>query len=94
MNDERLMIKAKRDYHVVVAEAWRVYDRDVEDARKVRDESLEKIGDPRDPDTWRVYNESTLDTRIVFEEAIKKKRLDKNIKVAIVEAKKAKLKEA
>lgn len=59
----------------------------------IRDESLDKVGDPRDPETWKVYNESTLAARIVFEEAIKPTRLKKNVKVAIVEAKKAKLKE-
>lgn len=87
MDDERELIKAKKDYHMAVSEAWRVYDKAVEEARVVRDDALDKIGDHRDPDVWRVYNESTLAARIVFEEAIKPTRLKKNVMLKTVKAK-------
>lgn len=93
MDEVRALIKAKKEYHVAVADAWRVYDKAVEGARVVRDDALDKIGDHRDPDTWRMYNEATLAARIVFEEAIKPTRLKRNEKIATVEAKKMKVKE-
>ena len=81
----RDMVIAKRNYHVTVAEAWKAYDKGVNEARKIREEALIKAGDPRDPKIWQAYNEATLPFRIVFE-AINLTRKQRDALVERVEA--------
>jgi hypothetical protein len=85
----RDMILAKRNYHMTVAEAWKPYDKGVNEARKIREVALAKSGDPRDPKVWQAYNESTLSIRIIFEETINPTRKLRDALVERVEVMKA-----
>ena len=87
MPDTRDLILAKRNYHMVVAEAWKPYDKGVNEARKIREEALVKVGDPRDSKVWQEYNETTLSLRIVFEEAINPTRKIREAMVEQIEVK-------